>query len=1053
MNDLRRLLLFTACFGALPANAQNTTTSPTGLPPLADVMAEDAELRDVFFLDARRGWAVGDRGVVWNTTDGGRQWRRQKSGVSCPLNSVCFIDASQGWTVGGATQPYTHATAGVVLHTIDGGTVWTPIPAPTIPALSRVKFFDARRGVAVGMGTAFYPSGAFLTNDGGKSWQPLTAENTAAWLAADFLDAQQGALAGPAGSFAIVASSEVRPSPIAASDRRALQDMQLIAPTGGWLVGDGGYVRTTRDLGRSWQPPAGELPSEVARAFDWQAVATIGSHVWIAGSPGSVVMHSPDGGATWQMQPTGITTPLRGIVFADAQNGWAVGALGTILATQDGGRSWRVQRAGGRRAALLVALTRPRRTPPELIAKHAAAEGYLTVGSYLFAANDDATVLAAQQDARTQEAITAFGGSAVDIDWQLSLPHDAESLSPEALVAELNRRTDGKALELLESRLVRDLRTWRPEVVLIEQPGPIGGDPAVVLLHMAMEAAIEAAGDATRYPELATVGLAPWKPKRLCGIEPTGRPGNLRIPTGDFAASLGASLAQFVSPNVGLLHRDYAPPVANYDLTVLRSAPLGSGLRHDLFDGLVVSRGSEARRPQSAPAIGELDSLRRLAQQRRHLQELLKRTSGSEAWAGQVVNLTGGLDPHSGGELLFQLAEGYREAGRLDMAADTYYLLARRYSNHPVVPRALQWLIQYYASGEMAHRGEANAAEQIRNDANLANVASVSRDAKRSANAQSTPQLENASTGTNLSRDDRWKRASLLAQYLEGARPAMYAEPSLRFPLAAAHRNLGYTKQSDQYYVIVGKQTTAALWRECAEAERWLREPEHLPPTKQLATCRTTNERPHLDGILDESLWQRAEEIPLIATGSAWGATGSAAGATGSASAVEKISENTGEASGTRNSTTLRLLRDDEFLYVAIACAKKSGVEYTTSDAPRSRDTDLALRDRVTLRIDIDRDYTTAYELTVDHRGWTHDACWGDAHWNPKWFVAAVETETEWTIEAAIPLGELDQLPIPSRSVWAIGVERIAPGQGSQSWAGQSSPPDSPERFGLLLFK
>src|SRR5690606_14644360 len=131
--------------------------------------------------------------------------------------------------------------------------------------------------------------------------------------------------------------------------------------------------------------------------------------------------------------------------------------------------------------------------------------------------NDDATVLAAQQDARTQEAITAFGGSAVDIDWQLSLPHDAESLSPEALVAELNRRTDGKALELLESRLVRDLRTWRPEVVLIEQPAPIGGDPAVALLHLAMEAAIEAAGDATRYPELATVGLAPWKPKRLCG--------------------------------------------------------------------------------------------------------------------------------------------------------------------------------------------------------------------------------------------------------------------------------------------------------------------------------------------------------------------------------------------------------------------------------------------------------------------------------------------------------------------------------------------------------
>ncbi|MEX2172472.1 MAG: YCF48-related protein [Pirellulales bacterium] len=1029
--------------------AQQTAASPTGLPQLAEVMAEDAELADVFFIDARRGWAIGDRGVIWHTADGGRQWRRQNSGVTCPLSSVWFISSTHGWAVGGATTAYTHATAGVVLHTTDGGQAWTAIPAPMLPALTRVKFFDPQHGVAAGARTAFYPSGVFATIDGGRSWQTMSSGSSGAWLAADFVDPDQGAVAGPGGHFAAIAQREVRSSPLAAPDRRALHAVKLVAPTGGWLVGDGGIVRTTRDLGASWQSPTGDLPSEIARAFDWRSVAIVGSRVWIAGSPGSIVLHSPDNGATWQLQPTGQTTPLRGLAFADAQNGWAVGALGTILATQDGGRTWHLQRAGGRRAALWAALTRPERTPPELIAKHAAAEGYFTAATYLFADDEEATELSASEGPRTREAIARFGGSSADIDWQLPLPPDAASLSPAALQAELDRRTDGQALALLEARMVRDLRMWRPDVVLIEQPATLGGDPAVAILHSAMETAIVAAGDAARYPELAAVGLSPWQPKRLCGVEPPSRPGGLRIPTGDFAATLGCSLAQYVAPSVGLLTRDYTPPPANYNLNVLRSPPQGSGLRRDLFDGLVVNRGSDARRAQSAPAVGELDALRRLAQQRRHMQELLKRTAGNEAWAGQVVNLTGGLDPASGGELLFQLAEGYREAGQLDMAADTYYLLARRYTDHPVVPRALTWLVQYYASGELAHHAANRTAKNARADANLANVPpGVGRDAaplqknsaERSAQAQpnSTPQLEATPTGVTLSADDRWKRASLLGQYLEGARPALFAEPSLRFPLAAAHRNLGYTKQSDQFYVIMGKQSGGTAWRDCADAERWLREPDRLPPTKPLATCRTTNERPHLNGVFDEPLWQRAEIVkigPPVVRGS------------------PDPAPPTTEGLPPDPTTTIRLLRDDEFLYLAITCAKQPSVHYVSSDAPRPRDADLALRDRVALRIDVDRDYTTAYELAVDHNGWTSDRCWGDPHWNPSWFVAAQQTETQWTIEAAIPLSELVELPLPQRSVWALGIERTTPGEGTHCWTGETSPPNSPARFGLLLFE
>src|SRR5262249_37562416 len=76
-------------------------------------MRQDAELADVCFIDMQTGWAVGDRGVIWHTTDGGRTWRMQDSRVTARLESVCFLDAFDGWAVGGQSEPGTLQTSGI----------------------------------------------------------------------------------------------------------------------------------------------------------------------------------------------------------------------------------------------------------------------------------------------------------------------------------------------------------------------------------------------------------------------------------------------------------------------------------------------------------------------------------------------------------------------------------------------------------------------------------------------------------------------------------------------------------------------------------------------------------------------------------------------------------------------------------------------------------------------------------------------------------------------------------------------------------------------------
>ena len=61
---------------------------------------------------------------------------------------------------------------------------------------------------------------------------------------------------------------------------------------------------------------------------------------------GGTILHSTDGGATWQPQASGTDHVLHGVAFTDRQHGWAVGLGGIILHTTNGGVTWKVQASG-----------------------------------------------------------------------------------------------------------------------------------------------------------------------------------------------------------------------------------------------------------------------------------------------------------------------------------------------------------------------------------------------------------------------------------------------------------------------------------------------------------------------------------------------------------------------------------------------------------------------------------------------------------------------------------------------------------------------------------
>ena len=366
----------------IPASAAETTT-------LADVQPEleDAELVDVAFVDRWHGWVVGDRGVIWHTADGGRSWRLQPSGVDCHLASVQFLNAKDGWAAGGGALPPGDLSRGAIVTTHDGGRSWQPARRLSLPAIRKLRYLDPQHGWCVGEPSALFPAGGATTSDGGRTWVPITGEGRRGWLSGDFISPNEGVLVGRSGALATVRRRGIESGNTPSLGLRAIHSVRLNGDSTGWLVGDAGLVLTTTNNATSWQVPDTEPPGIVGQ-FDWQVVATQGSSLWIAGEPGSRILHSDDGGTTWSLQSTGQSLPLYGLNFADSRHGWAVGALGTILATADGGKTWRRQRAGGGRAAWLAVYSEPRDLPLELWGRLAAGEGYL--GAVDFVARRDA---------------------------------------------------------------------------------------------------------------------------------------------------------------------------------------------------------------------------------------------------------------------------------------------------------------------------------------------------------------------------------------------------------------------------------------------------------------------------------------------------------------------------------------------------------------------------------------------------------------------------------------------------------------------------------------
>ncbi|MCS7046425.1 MAG: YCF48-related protein, partial [Gemmataceae bacterium] len=863
---------------------------------------DDAPLRAVQFIDAKEGWAVGDDGVVWHTIDGGKNWERQRTGVRASLRSVCFLDPYVGWAVGREELPG-GGSVGTVLFTRDGGVEWKRLLVNALPGLNQVRFLNGKVGFLIGDGADQFPTGLFQTSDGGKTWDPVKGPRTPAWHGADFNPTGGGVFVGPWKGLATMVRGEfakARIDDVADLGARGLHAVQILEQRI-VAVGDGGLVLTSQSGGTAWGFADLKLPAEVAACLDFRAVFGLGRHAWIVGRPGTVVLRSSDGGASWQRHATGQPLPLHGVFFLDEHRGWAVGDLGTILATTDGGRSWTVQRQGGKRAAMLLIHARGTDVPWDTVADVGAKEGHFVAALRLVAADPKTAQPGHANDPQRFHAATRLaGGLAGESLWQFPQPSHLDFSDKAGLLAYWNGAHADRAEREMLRQLVLALRMWRPDVVVTDAPGGTANNRIGAVVAEAVRAAVQQAADAGAFPEqIEQLGLAAWPVKKVVA------PGDGTIVQDNLALvpRLEGGLREFAASAAALLGDDAAVPERRTYVILTSKAAGAQGQSHVML-GCTPAVG-DARRPivtadEADPQL--LDGLR----QRRHLLALVERTDQLEQVLAQLAGLSRQLSEEQAAAAVFAIAQGLARRGQWELAREAFLFLVDRYPGHCSAVEAYRWLIRHNASTEVRRRHELKQFVVIKNlsfhETSPPRAAAPAKD-QPGDGIQQTKGIAVVEKGHiaflhNRSEARQWYAGSLeFGKRLAACGPLFASEPAVQFCLQAARRTLGDQQTPAAWYDNFKKHVTKGPWHDAAHAEAWLLN-QGLPPPRRLALCRLTEQRPYLDGKLDDACWEGLRPLRL----------GNAAGATAHDYPTEAY-----------------FAYDQEYLYVALHCRHPEG--------------------------------------------------------------------------------------------------------------------------------
>jgi len=151
----------TASTADLPSKSTELTMQARNVTNLMHLAAVDR--RFILAPGEKHVWRVGDSGKIERSTDRGKSWKLQKSGVTADLTAGSATSDKVCWVVG---------KAGTVLLTTDGGKHWKQIPSPIPEDLGGIHSTDALHASIWDVPNRK----SFETTDGGATWNRTSSQ-------------------------------------------------------------------------------------------------------------------------------------------------------------------------------------------------------------------------------------------------------------------------------------------------------------------------------------------------------------------------------------------------------------------------------------------------------------------------------------------------------------------------------------------------------------------------------------------------------------------------------------------------------------------------------------------------------------------------------------------------------------------------------------------------------------------------------------------------------------------------------------------------------------
>jgi photosystem II stability/assembly factor-like uncharacterized protein len=141
--------------GANAASSDLELRASKGLHLLAAMAAADH--RYIVAPGEKSAWRVGEAGKIEHSTDHGKTWKTQRSGVTADLTSGSATSDKICWVVG---------KSGAILLSTDGGKHWKPILSPIEGDLGGIHATDALHASVWDVANRI----SYGTSDGGETW-------------------------------------------------------------------------------------------------------------------------------------------------------------------------------------------------------------------------------------------------------------------------------------------------------------------------------------------------------------------------------------------------------------------------------------------------------------------------------------------------------------------------------------------------------------------------------------------------------------------------------------------------------------------------------------------------------------------------------------------------------------------------------------------------------------------------------------------------------------------------------------------------------------------